>query len=104
MERKNNMKFLEENGINKETIKKIIENNDETLIDNMESEIENIIQNLKYFKEVGIQRIENLIVERLDLFFIPNEKIKENFNKFNKQVLAKFINQDFANIELIDMY
>lgn len=98
------MDILLENGINKETIEKIKNNNDEMLVSNIELESENIILNLNYLKKIGIKRMDDLLIQRLDLFFIPNKKLKEEIERFNIEVLVNLINQDFNNLELIDIF
>ena len=98
------MDILLENGINKETIEKIKNNNDEMLVSNIELESENIILNLNYLKKIGIERMDDLLIQRLDLFFIPNKKLKEEIERFNIEVLVNLINQDFNNLELIDIF
>jgi len=72
--------------------------------DNIELESENIILNLNYLKKIGIERIDDLLIQRLDLFFIPNKKLKEEIERFNIEVLVNLINQDFNNLELIDIF
>jgi len=98
------MDILLENGINKETVERIKNNNDEMLLSNIELESENIILNLNYLKKIGIERIDDLLIQRLDLFFIPNKKLKEEIERFNIEVLVNLINQDFNNLELIDIF
>lgn len=98
------MDILLENGINKEVLEKIKNNNDEMLVSNIELESENIISNLNYLKKIGIERINDLLIQRLELFFIPNIKLKEEIERFNIEVLVNLINQDFNNLELIDIF
>ena len=78
------MEFLLPFGITKETIAQVIKNNDETLIENLICDQEMAINNLNYFKEIGIKRINDLLIERT--------------------VLRELVNEDFCNLELIDMY
>lgn len=66
------MEFLLPFGITKETIAQVIKNNDETLIENLICDQEMVINNLNYFKEIGIKRINDLLIERTDLFFGTN--------------------------------
>ena len=63
-----------------------------------------VINNLNYFKEIGIKRINDLLIERTDLFLVPTEILKEKLDKFNLNVLSELVNEDFCNLELIDMY
>ena len=98
------MEFLLPFGITKETIAQVIKNNDETLIENLICDQEMVINNLNYFKEIGIKRINDLLIERTDLFLVANEILKEKLDKFNLNVLSELVNEDFCNLELIDMY
>lgn len=98
------MEFLLPFGITKETIAQVIKNNDETFIENLICDQEMVINNLNYFKEIGIKRINDLLIERTDLFLIPTEILKEKLDKFNLNVLSELVNEDFCNLELIDMY
>ena len=98
------MEFLLPFGITKETIAQVIKNNDETLIENLICDQEMVINNLNYFKEIGIKRINDLLIERTDLFLVPTEILKEKLDKFNLNVLSELDNEDFCNLELIDMY
>ena len=98
------MEFLLPFGITKETIAQVIKNNDETLIENLICDQEMVINNLNYFKEIGIKRINDLLIERTDLFLEPTEILKEKLDKFNLNVLSELVNEDFCNLELIDMY
>ncbi|MCI5835302.1 MAG: hypothetical protein MR227_01190 [Firmicutes bacterium] len=98
------MEFLLPFGITKETIAQVIKNNDETFIENLICDQEMVINNLNYFKEIGIKRINDLLIERTDLFLVPTEILKEKLDKFNLNVLSELVNEDFCNLELIDMY
>lgn len=98
------MEFLLPFGITKETIAQVIKNNDETLIENLICDQEMVINNLNYFKEIGIKRINDLLIERTDLILVPTEILKEKLDKFNLNVLSELVNEDFCNLELIDMY
>lgn len=98
------MEFLLSYGINEDVINEIIKNNDETFIENFIFEQEMVITNLDYFRSIGIKRINDLLINRTDLFLIPNKLLKSKLDKFNLNVLSELIDEDFCNLELIDMY
>ena len=98
------MKFLIDYGVSPLVVDKIIQNNDELLIKNAEFDSEIVLNNIKYFESIGIKRIDDLLIERLDLFFNKTDRLKKEFNKLNISVFVKLINQDITNIELIDIY
>ena len=77
------MDFLLEYGITKDTIKKIKENNEESTCFFCMIHEENV-------KEV----IDNLLTDRLELFFLPKEEIKKRFETYNTKVLVQLINED----------
>ena len=66
--------------------------------------ISSVIHIKLMFKEIGIKRINDLLIERTDLFLVPTEILKEKLDKFNLNVLSELVNEDFCNLELIDMY
>ena len=85
------MKFLIDYGVSPLVVDKIIQNNDEILIKNAEFDSEIVLNNIKYFESIGIKRIDDLLIERLDLFFNKTDRLKKEFNKLNISVSKNFI-------------
>lgn len=88
------MDFLLEYGISQETIKKIKENNEESTCFYLMTQEENAKEVIEYLKAIKVEAIDNLLIDRLELFFIPKEEIKNRFETYNIEVLVQLINED----------
>ncbi len=88
------MDFLLEYGITKDTIKKIKENNEESTCFYFMLQENNIKEVIEYLLSINIEVIETLLIDRLELFFIPKEEIKKRFETYNIEVLVQLINED----------
>lgn len=90
------MNFLIEYGVSKETIKKIKENHEESIIFYILSFKDNVVEVIKYLQSVNVEAIDDLLINRLELFFLPVEKIKNRFENYNLEVLVKLLNEDIS--------
>ena len=88
------MDFLLEYGITKDTIKKIKENNEESTCFFCMIHEENVKEVIEYLLSIQIEVIDNLLPDRLELFFLPKEEIKKRFETYNTKVLVQLINED----------
>lgn len=88
------MDFLLEYGITKDTIKKIKENNEESTCFFCMIHEENVKEVIEYLLSIQIEVIDNLLADRLELFFLPKEEIKKRFETYNTKVLVQLINED----------
>lgn len=88
------MDFLLEYGITKDTIKKIKENNEESTCFFCTIHEENVKEVIEYLLSIQIEVIDNLLTDRLELFFLPKEEIKKRFETYNTKVLVQLINED----------
>ena len=88
------MDFLLEYGITKDTIKKIKENNEESTCFYCMIHEENVKEVIDYLLSIQIEVIDNLLTDRLELFFLPKEEIKNRFKTYNTKILVQLINED----------
>lgn len=88
------MDFLLEYGITTDTIKKIKENNEESTCFYCMTQEENVKEVIEYLLSIKVEVLDNLLTDRLELFFIPKEKIKQRFETYNIEVLVQLINED----------
>ena len=95
------MQFLLENGFSQELIDKLVLKYDEGIIDVFQIEKYNVLENIKYFKEIGIHNIEDLLLFRMELFIKDPEEIQEAFESHNIDEIVKEINEDFLNIDKV---
>lgn len=88
------MSFLLEYNISDDTIKKIIENHEESMIFSVLCFKENVLEVIRYLESIHIEVLDELLINRLELFLLPKRKIQERFEKYNIQVLVELINED----------
>ena len=95
------MNYLRELEITDEVIEEIRKNNDESIIQNLIYDQENVLEVIKYFKEINIEVIDDLLIRRPELFSIDCQSIKNSFNKYNLEVIVSLINEDLNAINFL---
>ena len=98
----NNMNFLMMCEVTNDEIKKIIENNNDSIILNAEWNIENVVSSIEYFKSIGIENIDDILINRFDIFLRGREKLKKKIDSLKDIDFINFINLDIKNINLLD--
>ena len=53
-------------------------------------------------KEIGLICIDELLINRIDLFLSSFEKFIKKLSKFNIPVLVQLVNMDYATIDIIN--
>ena len=92
------MKFLLDLGIKEKTIDSLIKKYDESILDIVKIESDNVEEVINYFKEIGIKVIEELLVLDITIFTKDIDFIKEVFSKKDIAETVKLINQDITYI------
>lgn len=95
------MEFLKEFAIDDMTLEKIKENNEESVIFNFLCFEDNAKKIITYLNEIGITVIADLLTNRLELFTLDVEKVKEHINNYNVEVLVQLINEDINTLNNI---
>lgn len=88
------MNFLTEYDISKETIEKIKENYDESTCFYCLTIKENMKEVISYLKSLHVESIDQLLTNRLELFFLPVETLKKHLIEYNEEVFVKLLNED----------
>ena len=88
------MKFLLEYGIKKETIEKIKEIKDDSEVFYCLTQKDNVTKVINYLQSINVKNIDDILLNRLELFYVPVNKIKESFEKYNINVLVQLLNED----------
>lgn len=88
------MNFLLDYGIDKNTIQKIKENNESSTIFYFLTLKENVKEVINYLKSIKVEVIDILLVNRIELFLLPVESIKERFENYNVEILVQLMNED----------
>ena len=95
------MDFLLEEGLSQKLISDLESKNDEGVIDLIKIECENVKEIIRYLKEIGIKRVDELLLGYIELFLKDAEIVKKTFNKYNISEVVEFINADVSYIENI---
>ena len=89
------MEFIKELNIDENTLKKIIEQNSESIIYTLETNKESIKKIIDYIKKIGIKPINELLIYEFDFFLMDINEIK---NKLNNELIED-INNDYICVE-----
>ena len=90
------MEFLKDY-VSDDVIEDIISNNKDIVINDLVYNQDNVIKVLNYLQELGIENINDILVEKIDFFFRDIDLVKEHFNRYDKDVIVKLINEDISN-------
>lgn len=88
-------------GIKESTIFKIYSTLPFPIIFNIESNIELIIDNIKYLQKIGIECIDEILLYKPYLFYINKEKINKLLSAQNIKIKVNKINNDITNLDFI---
>lgn len=94
--------FLKAAGISNNVLVEMIKNNTETSIFDLSCNDEDAIEIIKYMRNIGITNIDELLIYRIDIFFLTFEQFIKRLSKFNIPALVNHINDDYANIDIIN--
>lgn len=95
------MDFLRMLNFSEKVINKIELANDKSLIFNFICSKDNVIENIEYFRTIGIEVIELLLIYRLELFLIDHEELEKAFESFEVPTLVQLINEDINAVNLL---
>ena len=82
-------------------IEDIISNNKDIVINDLVYNQDNVVMILNYLQELGIENINDILVEKIDFFFRDIDEVKEHFNRYDKDVIVKLINEDISNLDMV---
>ena len=94
------MEFLKDY-VSDDVIEYIISNNKDIVINDLVYNQDNVIKVLNYLQELGIKNINDILVEKIDFFFRDIDLVKEHFNRYDKDVIVKLINEDISNLDIV---
>ena len=95
------MQFLLEKGFTQELIDKLTLKYDEGILDVFQIEKRNVMDVIDFFRQIGIENIEELMLFRIELFTKDVDEVKEIFDDEHVQEMVQEINEDILNIDKI---
>ena len=93
--------FLKEYNINEEIIDEIRRHNSDAVFSDLCLREEETKEVIDYLMSLNIEPIEELLIYKIDLFFMDINKLKNIFEKPNKEEIINRINDDFFTIDEI---
>ena len=93
------MDYLLNKGFTLNDINNIISKYDSDIIDNCKYTYSNVEKVIDYLKEFGIRNIPNLMLERIDIFFVSPNVLKRIFSHYDQDYI---INSLDNNPDLFD--
>ena len=95
------MSYLIDLGFSNTIIDDIKKKYDDSIIDLIKLDSDNITEIVNYLKEIGIKEVEELFSSYIELFLRDIDEVKDAFNKHNIDEIVNKINEDITNIELV---
>lgn len=93
--------FLKKANISDEVILSIMNNYNDAILYNLSCNADNCLEIINYLKELNIEVIDELLLNRIDLFLNTKEDIVKKFSKYNIPLVVDLINDDYVTIDKI---
>jgi len=88
------MEFLKSKGFSNFEINKITERYNSDILYNFSFNSDNVSEVIDYFVEYGIKNIPKLMLERIDVFLVAVENLKEIFSHYEKEYIIRVLDED----------
>ncbi len=88
------MEFLKSKGFSDEEIEALLNKYSTEDIELCTFNQDNILEVIDYLKDYGIKDVPKLMLERLDIFYLPYQKIEELFSKYEKESVITSLEYD----------
>ncbi len=98
------MDYLLECGVSEEVLNKITVNNSELILTEAEWNIERVVSSIEYLREIGIENIDKILINRFDLVLRGREVLMETTSKLDVHDLVSKINDDIKYAYYFDLY
>jgi len=92
------LSYLKDYNLTDDQIKDIVNTYDNDLLKNLNFSKKNVKEISKYLIEFGVEDIYNVIKNRVDLFFLPLQLVKQNFTKLDKNMLVYLLNNSIDDL------
>ena len=95
------MNFLREYDISDNVIRDIRKYNDKAVVQMLIYDEENVGRVIEYLRNIGVEVIDEMLINRPEIFSIKSNLLIEAFNKFDLETLVYLINEDINAINFI---
>lgn len=94
--------FLKRINIKENILIEIIKNNNPSSLSSLVVNEDECLKIINYMKEIGFTCIDDLLINRIDLFLSSFDKFIKKLSKFNIPVLVQLVNTDYTTIDIIN--
>lgn len=91
--------FLKDYGITDSVILEMERVNTSTNIYNFNCNEYDIGKIINFLRELGVRCVEQLLVNKIELFFFRYDDVKKLFSKYDLYKLVELINQDYSIVD-----
>ncbi len=95
------MQFLIDAGFKTDVIGDIEENNKPSVVFDFLCNKDNVSKIIEYFKSIGIEKIEELLVNKIEIFLVDYDSLLISFDNYDIPTLAQLINEDINAINIV---
>lgn len=93
--------FLRNCGITDKVINDIKSVNVDTNLYNLNCNQDEVVKIIQCLRDIGVNCISELLVYRIDMFFLSFDKFKKLYIKQDTSNFVKLVNDDYTNIDEI---
>ena len=94
--------FLKKINIKEDVLIEIIKNNNPSALSSLSINEDECLKIINYMRKIGIACIDELLINRIDLFLSSFNKFIKKLSKFNIPVFVQLVNTDYATIDIIN--
>ena len=94
--------FLKKANIKDDILIEIIKNNNPSSLSSLSVNEDECLKIINYMKNIGFTCIDELLINRLNIFLSSFDKFIKKLSKFNIPVLVQLVNTDYATIDIIN--
>lgn len=98
------MEFLKELGISNLTVKYLNDNLSKDEIEVANLKVSKIFSSIKYFREIGVTVIEELLIRNFRTFLCGRKRLEYAMSHINKDLFVQGINKDINYINELEKH
>ena len=95
------MQFLIDAGFKTDVIGDIEKNNEPSVVFDFLCNKDNASKIIEYFKSIGIEKIDELLINKIEIFLVDYDSLIKSFNNYDISTLVQLINEDINAINIV---
>lgn len=95
------MQFLIDAGFKTDVIGDIEEKNEPSVVFDFLCNKDNVSKIIDYFKSIEIDKVDELLVNKIEIFLVDYDSLIKSFNNYDIPTLVQLINEDINAINIV---